>query len=166
MSADTLTQIASRADFHDAIRAALAMAAEHGASEIFLVDPHFHDWPLNERGIIESLGRWALSRRRIVVFAHDFDEMARRAPRFAAWRASGRTSCSAAPTPSWRPTRCRPFFSCPDWSRCACWTAFAIAARCRAGRPITSNVARRLTRFCNDPSKPFLPQPSVSREST
>ena len=86
MSADTLTQIASRADFHDAVRNALAMAAEQGASEIFLVDPHFDDWPLNERGVVESLGRWALSRRRIVVFAHDFDEMARRAPRFAAWR--------------------------------------------------------------------------------
>ena len=86
MSADTLTQIASRGDFHDAVCAALAMAAEQGASEIFLVDPHFDDWPLNERGVIESLERWATSRRRIVVFAHDFDEVARRAPRFAAWR--------------------------------------------------------------------------------
>ena len=86
MSAETLTQIASRADFHDAVRAALAMAAEQGASEIFLVDPHFNDWPLNERGVVDSLSRWATSRRRIVVFAHTFDEMARRAPRFAAWR--------------------------------------------------------------------------------
>jgi hypothetical protein len=86
MSADTLKQIASRGDFHDAVRAALAMAAEQGAGEIFLVDPHFDDWPLNERGVIESLERWATSRRRIVVFAHDFDEVARRAPRFAAWR--------------------------------------------------------------------------------
>jgi hypothetical protein len=86
MSADTLTQIASRGDFHDAIRNGLALAAEHGASEIHLVDPNFDDWPLNERGVVESLGRWALSRRKLVVFAHNFDELARRAPRFAEWR--------------------------------------------------------------------------------
>ena len=86
MSADTLTQIASRNDFHNAVRAGLAQAAEHGAAEIFLVDPHFDDWPLNERGVIESLGRWALSRRKFVVFAGNFDELARRAPRFAEWR--------------------------------------------------------------------------------
>ena len=86
MSADTLTQIASRKDFHDAVRAGLAQAAEHGANEICVVDPHFHDWPLNERGVIEALGSWALSRRKLVVFAHNFDELARRAPRFAEWR--------------------------------------------------------------------------------
>ncbi len=86
MSEEKLTQIATRADFHDAIRAALAMAAEQGASEICLVDPHFEDWPLNDRDVVESLNRWALSRRKLIVFAYDFDEMARRAPRFATWR--------------------------------------------------------------------------------
>ena len=86
MSTDALAQIALRNDFHDAVRAGLAQAAEQGASEICLVDPHFHDWPLNERGVIESLGRWALSRRKLVIFAHSFDELARRAPRFAEWR--------------------------------------------------------------------------------
>lgn len=86
MSTDTLTQIASRSDFHDGIRAGLILAAEHGASEICLIDPHFNDWPLNERGVVELLGRWASSRRKLVVFAHNFDELARRAPRFAEWR--------------------------------------------------------------------------------
>ena len=86
MSQGSLTQIASRADFHGAVRAGLAMAAEQGASEIFLVDPDFDDWPLNDLGVNESLGRWALSQRKVVVFAHDFGEMARRAPRFATWR--------------------------------------------------------------------------------
>lgn len=86
MSGESLSQIATRAEFHGAIRAGLALAAEQGASEICLVDPHFEDWPLNDRDVVESLTRWALSRRKLVVFAHDFDEMARRAPRFAAWR--------------------------------------------------------------------------------
>ncbi len=86
MSEDSLKQIASRADFHDAVRSGLATAAEQGASEICLVDPHFEDWPLNDRDVVESLNRWALSRRKLTVFAHDFDDMARRAPRFATWR--------------------------------------------------------------------------------
>lgn len=86
MSEESLKQIASRVEFHDAIRSGLAMAADQGANAIFFVDPHFEDWPLNDRDVVESLNRWALSRRKLVVFAHDFDEMARRAPRFAAWR--------------------------------------------------------------------------------
>jgi hypothetical protein len=86
MSTDKLSAIASRTEFHDAVRGALAQAAEHGAAEIFLVDPTFDDWPLNDRAVVESLGAWALSRRHLVVFAHSFDEVSRRAPRFAAWR--------------------------------------------------------------------------------
>ncbi|MEP7301538.1 MAG: hypothetical protein ABI699_08440 [Caldimonas sp.] len=86
MSTDTLAQIASRNDFHEAVRTALAQAAEQGAREIFLVAPDFDDWPLNERGVVEALGRWALSSRKLVVFAHGFEELARRAPRFAEWR--------------------------------------------------------------------------------
>jgi hypothetical protein len=41
MNEDKLSQIASRKDFHEAIRAALAQAADAGASEICLVDPDF-----------------------------------------------------------------------------------------------------------------------------
>jgi peptidyl-tRNA hydrolase len=86
MSTESLNAIESRKGFHEAVRNALALAAEHGASEIFLVDPTFQDWPLNERAVIDSLDAWALSRRRLVVFAHSFDELSRRAPRFAEWR--------------------------------------------------------------------------------
>jgi len=86
MNEDTLSQIASRKDFHDAIRAGLAQAADAGASEIYLVAPDFDDWPLNERAVVETLARWAASRRRLVVFGHSFDELARAAPRFAEWR--------------------------------------------------------------------------------
>ena len=86
MSTDSLAQITSRNEFHDALRKALVQAAEQGASEIFLVDPTFEDWPLNDRAVVESLGAWASSRRRLVVFAHAYDELSRRAPRFAEWR--------------------------------------------------------------------------------
>jgi hypothetical protein len=86
MSNESITQITSRNDFLDAVRAALAQAALGGATEIYLVDPHFSDWPLNERELIESLTRWVSSRRKLTVVAHSFDDMARRAPRFAEWR--------------------------------------------------------------------------------
>jgi hypothetical protein len=86
MSNESITQIASRKDFLDAVRAAMAQAAACDASEICLVDPQFNDWPLNERAIIESLTQWISSRRKLTLVAHNFDELARRAPRFAEWR--------------------------------------------------------------------------------
>lgn len=86
MNSESITQIASRADFHDALRAGLAQAAQSGAAEICLVDPTFNDWPLNERAIVESLSAWASSRHKLLVIAHSFDDVARRAPRFAEWR--------------------------------------------------------------------------------
>jgi hypothetical protein len=86
MSNENITQIASRNDFLDAVRAALEQAALNGATEIYFVDPHFSDWPLNERGLIESLTRWVSSRRKLTIVAHNFDEVARRSPRFAEWR--------------------------------------------------------------------------------
>jgi hypothetical protein len=86
MNEDKLSQIGSRKDFHEAIRVALAQAADAGASEICLVDPDFDDWPLNDRAVVQTLARWAASRRRLVLFAHSFDELARSAPRFAEWR--------------------------------------------------------------------------------
>ena len=51
-----------------------------------LVDPDFQDWPLNERAVVETLARWVDSRKRLIVFAHSFDELARQQPRFAEWR--------------------------------------------------------------------------------
>jgi hypothetical protein len=78
--------IASRADFLAAVRTAFARAEEGDAAEIVLVDPTFGDWPLNEAGLIDSLGRWVNSRRSLTVFAHGFAELARQQMRFVAWR--------------------------------------------------------------------------------
>jgi hypothetical protein len=86
MNEEQLSPIDSRKEFHDAIRAALTQAADAGASEICLVDTDFLDWPLNERAVVETLGRWATSRRKLLLFAYRFDELPRSAPRFTEWR--------------------------------------------------------------------------------
>ena len=86
MTNDVVTLIASRADFDVAVRSAFAHAAECDAGEICIVDPNFNDWPLNERAVVESLAHWASSRKKLIVFAKNFDEMARRHSRFVEWR--------------------------------------------------------------------------------
>ncbi len=86
MSADNIVQIASRADFHAAVQSALAQAKAAGSREIFMTDPTFADWPLNDRDIVESLERWVDSRCTLTLLAHGFDEVARRQFRFVAWR--------------------------------------------------------------------------------
>ena len=86
MNADDIVPIGSRAEFLDAVRAAFTRVEQQGAREIVLVDPHFADWPLNERTVIDSLSRWIDSSRLLVVIAHSFDELARRQLRFVEWR--------------------------------------------------------------------------------
>ena len=86
MSTETIVSIASRSDFLAAIRSSFALARDVGAREILMVDPSFVDWPLNEPAVIESLGDWVASPRTLTLFAHRFDEVARRHPRFVEWR--------------------------------------------------------------------------------
>jgi hypothetical protein len=45
------------------VRDALACAAREGWRELILSDADFHDWPLGERAVIDSLGAWARSGR-------------------------------------------------------------------------------------------------------
>ena len=86
MTAESILQIASRAEFHHAVQGALAQAEAAGSREIFMADPNFADWPLNDRDIVELLGRWVDSRCTFTLLAHSFDELARRQLRFVAWR--------------------------------------------------------------------------------
>jgi hypothetical protein len=86
MTPDSIAPIASRGEFLDAVRGAFALAGDIGAGEIFLVDPNFADWPLNERAVVDSLSRWVDSSRALTVLAHSFDEFPRRQLRFVEWR--------------------------------------------------------------------------------
>jgi hypothetical protein len=78
--------ITTRIEFHDALREAFAEIAQQGCREVWLCDADFADWPLDEPGIIELLTRWAMPHRKLTVIARDFDEFARRHPRWTEWR--------------------------------------------------------------------------------
>jgi len=85
-AAPTRRVIASRSEFHDALRGAFALAASSGARNIWLSDEDFADWPLGERQIVEQLSQWADSHRRLTLIAHTFDEVVRRHGRWTEWR--------------------------------------------------------------------------------
>lgn len=78
--------IATRGEFHEAVRQALAEAARAGCRELMLCDVDFSDWPIGERAVVESLTQWAYAHRRLTMIATHFDEVPRRHARFAEWR--------------------------------------------------------------------------------
>jgi len=86
MTDSTSRLITTRAEFHAALRGAFAEAAAAGSRELWLSDPNFADWPLGEREVVELLGQWAASNRRLTLVAFTFDEVMRRHPRWVAWR--------------------------------------------------------------------------------
>ncbi len=75
-----------REAFQQLVRDALARAATEGWREIILSDADFHDWPLGERAVVESLQAWAGKGRRMMLLACNYDEIVRRHPRFVQWR--------------------------------------------------------------------------------
>ena len=75
-----------RTDFQQLVRDALACAAREGWPELMLSDANFHDWPLGERVVVESLQQWARAGRRMTVIAAGYDELVRRHARFVKWR--------------------------------------------------------------------------------
>ena len=79
-------RIDGRGEFQAAVREALRQAAERGDTDLVLCDADFADWPLGEREVIASLESWARPRRRMTVFAANYDEVVRRHPRWVAWR--------------------------------------------------------------------------------
>lgn len=84
--AGDVRRIAGRADFEDAVRAALDEAGTAGWRELWLCDPDFAHWPLNEARVIDALTRWAGAHRRLHLLALDYDLVLRRHPRFVRWR--------------------------------------------------------------------------------
>jgi len=70
-----------------ALRATVLRACEQGEREICCVAASFEDWPLDDAALLQALVRWARPPgRRLLMIGRDFDAVARRHPRFAAWR--------------------------------------------------------------------------------
>ena len=78
--------IEGRAAFQAAVRAALVGAAAEGWRELWLCDASFADWPLGERGVVESLTRWGGVQRHLTLLASQFDDVVRRHSRWVQWR--------------------------------------------------------------------------------
>lgn len=75
-----------RTAFQQLVRDALAAAAREGWQQITISDADFHDWPLGERAVVESLQAWARSGRRFTMLARNYDEVVRRHARLVTWR--------------------------------------------------------------------------------
>lgn len=79
-------RFSGREAFQQLVRDALAAAAREGWREIILSDANFHDWPLGERAVVESLQEWARGGRRMTMLACSYDEIVRRHARLVRWR--------------------------------------------------------------------------------
>lgn len=80
--------ITTQREFRDAIALAVADAAAARCRELWWCDPDFTAWPLGEPAVVDSLTRWCGPQRRLTLLAADFTELARRHPRWVAWRRS------------------------------------------------------------------------------
>ncbi len=88
MSTEAASLITSRAEFHAALRHAFEKLASSGAREVWFTDEDFADWPLGDLATIDLLQQWAASNRKLTLVARHFDDVARRHPRWVAWRRS------------------------------------------------------------------------------
>lgn len=77
---------AGRADFERLLVETLAWAAEQGCRELHAWDASFADWPLSSAGALAALAAWARAGRQLHLLALQYDELARRHPRFVRWR--------------------------------------------------------------------------------
>jgi hypothetical protein len=83
MQAQTFT---GRADFQRLIVEALAWAPEAGLRELHAWDATFADWPLSNAQALAALTAWARPGRQLHLLALQYDDVARRHPRFVRWR--------------------------------------------------------------------------------
>ncbi|MPM44506.1 hypothetical protein SDC9_91184 [bioreactor metagenome] len=80
-----------RVQFEDWVRQSLRTAAREGWRELILSDGDFHDWPLGDRDMLETLNAWAAGSRaggarRCTLLSANFDQVRQRFPRFVQWR--------------------------------------------------------------------------------
>jgi hypothetical protein len=104
-----------RAAFQELVRDALACAAREGWPEIILCDADFHDWPLGERAVIESLQQWSATGRRVTLLARRYDEVVRRHARFVTWRQRWSHIVEARACPSADPLELPSAIWSPGW---------------------------------------------------
>ena len=79
--------IDGRSDFTLALQRSMAHALRRRERELFLVDPDFETWPLDDAALLDTINAWAhLPQRRLVMVATRFDTVARRFSRFTTWR--------------------------------------------------------------------------------
>lgn len=83
---DGASPIESRKDFQRDVLAALEQCADAGVPQLWLADLDFEAWPLGQPALIEALGRWVNSRRRLVLLATDYGLFPQRFSRWVAWR--------------------------------------------------------------------------------
>ena len=78
--------VATRLEFEQALREAFAETASFGCRDVWWLDEDFAAWPLNERGVVETLTHWCAAHRKLTVVARGYDEVVRRHPRWVEWR--------------------------------------------------------------------------------
>ena len=77
---------AGRVDFQRLLVEALAWASAHGCRELHAWDASFVDWPLSDAAVLAALQSWARQGRQLHLLALQYDDLARRHPRFVRWR--------------------------------------------------------------------------------
>jgi hypothetical protein len=77
---------AGRADFQRLLVEALEWVAAQGCRELHAWDASFADWPLSNDSVLSALTAWARPGRQLHLLALQYDDVARRHPRFVRWR--------------------------------------------------------------------------------
>jgi len=85
-STEAAEAIDTREGFRQALLESLDQCGRDGIAHLWLCDPDFSEWPLGQPAVVESLTRWATSRRRLTLVAGRYDHLATRCPRWLAWR--------------------------------------------------------------------------------
>lgn len=104
-----------RNDFRQLVRDALACAAREGWREIILSDADFHDWPLGERAVAQSLRDWSQGGRHVTLLAKRYDEAVRQHARFVQWRGAWSHIITAAACPAADPLELPSAIWSPGW---------------------------------------------------
>lgn len=79
--------IDGRSAFTRALQRSLGYALRQRERELWLVDPDFETWPLDDAQVLGALHAWArLPQRRLMMVATRFDTIPRLFSRFTTWR--------------------------------------------------------------------------------